>query len=211
MHSRRSAPARNGVMLYLVPGSGSGNDSVAAAQPSLLLRRYPLWRVLCLNGLTVVHYVIGCVAVLVAYRSYPLLGWPIGLAYLVFALVQFYLLMPLVVCPGCVYRTVRDGRCARGLNLVSVRLCPSSASLTGFRERSHGALCQSNLSMWAWVLPVPLALPGVCASFSWLALTLTAAVSVLTILRLAVTRRRAACLRCLARRWCPITHARQAA
>jgi hypothetical protein len=198
-------------MLYLVPGSGSGNESVAAAQPSLLLRRYPLWRVLCLNGLTVAHYVIGCVAVLVAYRSYPLLGWPIGLAYLVFALVQLYLLMPLVVCPGCVYRTVHGGRCARGLNVVSARLCSSSTGLTGFRERSHGAFCQSNMCLWAWALPVPLALPGVCVSFSWQALTLTTAVSVLTILWLTVTVRRVVCLHCLARRWCPLTRERQAA
>ena len=208
MDSRHPARARSGGTLHLVPNPGQEN---ASADEARSFRRYPLWRVLCLNGLTVGHYFLGCGAILVAYRSYPLVGWPLGLAYLVFAVVQLYVLMPLVVCPGCVYRSVRDGRCPSGLNLISARLCPPSASAIEFRERTHGTLCQSSLCLWSWVLPVPLALPGLAVSFSWLAATLTAIVTALTVIRLALVTKRAVCSHCLARRWCPVVRTRRAA
>jgi hypothetical protein len=209
--SRHPAQTRSGATLHLVPSTGQDGATVDEARGSRSFRRYPLWRVLCLNGLTLGQYVVGCAAILVAYRGYPILGWPIGLAYLVFAVVQLYVLMPLVVCPGCVYRTVRDGRCASGLNLVSARLCPPSAGASGFEERAHGALCQSSLCLWSWVLPVPLALPALAVSFSWLGLTLTAAVAVLAVIRLAVVERLVVCSHCLARRWCPVARARRPA
>jgi hypothetical protein len=198
------------VTLHLVPDAGKEEGAgVDEAPPSRSFRRYPLWRVLCLNGLTVVHYLLGCAAILIAYRGYPILGWPIGLAYFVFAVVQLYVLMPLVVCPGCVYRTVRGGRCASGLNLISARLCPPSPGAIDFEERTHGALCESSLCLWSLVLPVPLALPGLALSFSWPALLLTVTVAALTVIRLAVVTRRAVCPHCLARRWCPVVRARQ--
>jgi hypothetical protein len=196
------------VALHLVANTGQDEPGAAEARA---FRRYPLWRVLCLNGLTVLDYVVGCAAILLAYRSYPIVGLPVGLAYLVFAVVQLYVLMPLVVCPGCVYRTVVNGRCPSGLNLISARLCPPSPNALEFRERAHGALCQNSLCLWSLVLPVPLALPGVILSFSWLAVVLTATVAVLAVLRLSKVGRRAVCAHCLARRWCPVVRARQAA
>ena len=164
-----------------------------------------------MNALTLGHYVVGCAAVLAAYRSYPVLGWPIGLAYLVFAVVQFYVLMPVIVCPGCVYRTMRGGRCASGLNLLSARLCPPSPPPGGFAERGSGAVCQNSLCLWSWILPVPLAVPGLVLSFSWLALALTATVAAFAAARLIVVERLAVCPHCLARRWCPVVRARRAA
>ncbi len=208
MDSRRPARTRSGVALHLVANTGQDEPGAAEARA---FRRYPLWRVLCLNGLTVLDYVVGCAAILLAYRSYPIVGLPVGLAYLVFAVVQLYVLMPLVVCPGCVYRTVVNGRCPSGLNLISARLCPPSPNALEFRERAHGALCQNSLCLWSLVLPVPLALPGVILSFSWLAVVLTATVAVLAVLRLSKVGRRAVCAHCLARRWCPVVRARQAA
>jgi hypothetical protein len=200
--SRHPAQARRGVTLHLVPGTGQEGAAAGEAPGSRSFRRYPLWRVLGLNGLNVVHYVVGCVAILVAYRSYPLLGWPVGLAYFVFAVVHLYVLKPLVVCPGCVYRTVRDGRCPSGLNLVSARLCPPAPGATGFEERSRGALSQSSLCLVSFVLPVPLAVAGLAFSFSWTGLTLTATFALLTVIRSTVVEPRD-CSHCLARRWCP--------
>jgi len=164
-----------------------------------------------MNALTLGHYVVGCAAVLAAYRSYPVLGWPIGLAYLVFAVVQFYVLMPVIVCPGCVYRTMRAARCASGLNLISARLSPRATPPGGFEERNKGALCQDSLCLWSWILPVPLAVPGLILSFSWPALALTATVAVLATVRLVFVERLAVCPHCLARRWCPVVRARRAA
>jgi hypothetical protein len=214
--SRHYAQARRGATLHLVPDAGkesAGKESAGVDETpgSRSFKRYPLWRVLGLNGLTVAHYLVGCGAILIAYRSYPILGWPIGLAYFVFAVVQLYVLTPLVVCPGCVYRTVRGGRCASGLNLISARLCSPSPGAMGFEERSHGVICESSLCLWSLVLPVPLALPGLALSFSWLALALMVAVAMLTVIRLAVVVRRATCPHCLARRWCPVVRAGQSA
>jgi hypothetical protein len=203
--------SRSGVPLHLVPNCGS-EGAPADDQPGpRSFRRYPLWRVLSLNGLTVVHYAAGCAAVLVAYRSHPLIAWPIAIAYLVFAMVQFYVLMPLVVCPGCVYRTIQGGRCASGLNLISARFCPPSAGATEFRERTHGPTCQSSLNLLSWVLPIPLALPGLAVSWSATAAVLTAAVVALAAARLAVVTRHALCSHCLAQRWCPVVRLRRAA
>ncbi len=211
MDSRHPAQARSGVLLHLVPGGGPQNATADEAPGPRSFRRYSLWRVLCLNALTLGHYLVGCAAILIAYRSYPILGWPLGVAYLVFSVVQLYVLMPLVVCPGCVYRTVRDGRCASGLNLVSNRLCPPSPRAAEFEERTHGALCQSSLCLWSWILPVPLALPALAVSFTWSALALTATVAVLAVVRLAVVERLVVCSHCLAHRWCPVARARRAA
>ncbi len=208
MDSRRPAQARGGVTLHLV---SNHSPESAASDEARSFRRYPLWRVLCLNGLNVAHYLLGCAAILLAYRGYPIVGWPFGLAYLVFATVQLYVLTPLVVCPGCVYRSVPEGRCPSGLNLLSARLCAPSLGALEFQERSRGALCQSSLCLWSWVLPVPLALPGLALSFSWLAATLTATVAALALIRLAPVTRRAVCALCLARRWCPVVRMRRAA
>lgn len=213
-------------MLHLVPGAGNestGGDGadgrnaanegarVDATPGAPSFRRYPLRWVLGLNALTVAHYLVGCGAILIAYRGYPIVGWPVGLAYFVFAVVQLYVLMPLVVCPGCVYRTVRGGRCASGLNLISARLCPPTPDALGFKERTSGRLCQNRLCLWSLVGPVPLALPGLVLSFSWLTLALLLVVAVLTVVRLAVVVRRATCPHCLARRWCPVIRTGQPA
>ena len=116
MDSRHLAQAaRRGAMLHLVPGAGNestGGDGadgrnaanegarVDATPGAPSFRRYPLRWVLGLNALTVAHYLVGCGAILIAYRGYPIVGWPVGLAYFVFAVVQLYVLMPLVGVSG---------------------------------------------------------------------------------------------------------------
>jgi hypothetical protein len=191
------------VSLHLVPNPGQEAAAAAEAPSPGSFRRYPLWRVIGLNGITLLHYAVGCVAIAMSYRSYPIVGLPVALAYLVYAVVQLYVLMPLVVCPACVYRSIRNGRCANGLNVISVRLSPSPVPGPGFEERTHGALCQSSLCLLSLVLPVPLAVPGLAISFSWMGLGLTLAVAVLAGARLVYIVPRAVCSHCLARRWCP--------
>ena len=144
---------------------------------------------------------------MLAYRRAPIVGLPVGLAYLVFALVQYYVFKPLVVCPGCVYRSLRDGRCPSGLNVLSAAVCPPSATAVEFRERSSGLFCPSRLTLTSWLAPLPLALPGLVVWFSWPATVLVAAVATLAVARLFVVRT-AVCPRCLARRWCPASRPR---
>ena len=203
MDSHHHAKASSGVALHLVPNTGQDAVAATEAPGRESFRRYPLWMVLSLNGLTLVQYAVGCAAIALSYRSYPIVGWPVAVAYVVYAVMQLYVLMPLVVCPACVYSSIRNGRCANGLNLISVRFSPSPVPGPGFEERTRGALCQSSLCLLSLVLPVPLAVPGLVVSFSWMGLALTLAVGALAGVRLAYIAPRAVCSHCLARRWCP--------
>jgi hypothetical protein len=191
----------------VAPHAGAPSVRTAQASDARSLRHFPLWEVVALNGLTVVQYLAGCAAIVLAYRRAPIVGLPVGLAYLVFAAVQCYVFKPLVVCPGCVYRSLGDGRCPTGLNLVSAAFCRPSASAREFRERCNGALCPSRLSLASWLAPLPLALPGLVVWFSWTAAALAALVATLAVARLLVVRA-AVCPRCLARRWCPASRPR---
>ena len=67
-----------------------------------LYTRYPLSSLLIYNGATVAHYFLGAVGIALGYGSVA--GYWGGLVYLVLALSEMYLHMPLKVCPNCVYR-----------------------------------------------------------------------------------------------------------
>lgn len=193
--------------LHVVPG-GAEQGAVDEAPRLKAFRRHPLWRVLLTNGLTFVHYLAGAAAVVLAYRTLPIIGWPLGLGYFVYAMVQLYVLMPLVVCPGCVYAGIEVGRCPSGLSVISARFVRNPAQRAAFDARSQGALCQSSLCLVSLIAPVPLALPGLVISFSWLALALTVAVAALVTARLGGAYKRVVCAHCLARRWCPVGRSR---
>jgi hypothetical protein len=204
-------PARHksDVVLRLVPTAGRpADDDRRPARPSF--RRYPLWRVVGFDAFTAAHFALGCAAVLVAWHARPIVAWPVGLAYLVFATVQSFVLMPLVVCPGCVYRTVAGARCPSGLNVLSARLCPPATDTAEFRRRACGPLCQTSLSLCSWVFPLPMALAGLVLQPSWPATALVAALAASLPLR-ALIGRAAVCPRCLSRRWCPAARAARAA
>ena len=196
--------------LHVESGGGEAEAEADGAGMPRSFRRYPLWRVLVVNGLTVIHYVAGASAIVFAYPNHPILGWPIGLAYLVYAMVQLYVLMQLLVCPGCVYRSIQGGRCPSALNLISARL-RAPAQMAGFETRAQGALCQSSLCLWALLVPLPIALPGLVISFSWAGLAFSLRVATLTMVRLAGVFRLVVCSHCLARRWCPVAKARRLA
>lgn len=187
--------------------SDAGSAATRGPRP---WRRYPLWRSLCLNGVTLGSNALGCAAILVAYHGYPVLGWPLALSYLVFAVAQGYLFMPLVVCPGCVYRTLAGGRCPSGLNRLSARLCPPQPVPGGFAKRSSGVFSSGKLRLYSLVVPLSLALAGIVVRFSWLGVALTVTVASLALLQLTLLRAMA-CSHCLARRWCTAARVRHPA
>ena len=201
---------RSDVALHLVPSAGIQPAPDGRRPFKTSLRRYPFWRVLGIDVYTAAHFVLGCAAILVAWRGQPLVAWPVGLAYLVFAAVQSFVLTPLVVCPGCVYRTVAGARCPSGLNLLSAHLCPPAIDAAEFRRRACGPLCHTGLSLCSWVFPLPMALAGAVLHLSWPAAVLVAGLAASLPLR-ALVARTALCPRCLSRRWCPVAHVVRAA
>src|SRR5664280_679454 len=77
---------------------------------------YPLTSVILYNGVTLAHFGLGMLGILVGFRTWPTLAWILAVAYVLFALTQMYVLMPLKVCPTCAYRRIDGARCISALN-----------------------------------------------------------------------------------------------
>ena len=124
-------------------------------------KRYPLTNIAVYNGVTLAHYGLGGAGIIVGYARWPLLGWVAGLVYLVFALAQMYVVMPLVVCPSCAYRRIEGARCVSAMNLVSARIAPVAPPedfalrAREEAERSGGGLAVDRVeTMWVTRVPV---------------------------------------------------------
>lgn len=207
MGSRHPARRRSDVGLHLVANAGLRPEAEGRPR-ARSFRRYPLWRVLGLDAFAVAHYLLGCAALLVAWRAEPVIAWPLGLAYFVFATTQLFVLKPLLICPGCVYRTLHGGRCPSALNLLSARLGPPAPAALEFQRRSLGCGCQTNLALCSWLLPLPVALTGLILDPSRTSALLVAALGASVPLRWLVDRS-GVCPHCLARRWCSAARVRR--
>ncbi|MEI6725213.1 MAG: hypothetical protein WCN81_03185 [Actinomycetes bacterium] len=168
--------------------------------------RYPLANIVIYNGVTLAHFGLGAAGIVLGYARWPTAAWTIGLVYLVFALGQMYVLMPLSVCPSCVYRRLEGARCVSAMNLVSARIAPL-ADEGDFGRRAEGALCHNHLYMASLVAPLVIILPALVFAFSWALLALLLAVAALLALRLFVVFPRVACGVCAAKGRCPNTKA----
>jgi hypothetical protein len=163
---------------------------------------YPLANIAVYNGVTLAHYGLGASGLLLGYARWPMLSWTAGMVYLVFALGQMYVLMPLMVCPSCAYRRIDGARCISAMNLVSARIAPL-ADPDDFPKRARGALCHNNLYMASLIAPLVLLLPALVIAFSWALLTIFLALLAIFALRLFVVFPYVACGHCAAKGRCP--------
>ena len=163
-------------------------------------RRHPLWRVIGLDTFAVAHYSLGSAAILVAWRA-PSRG-----------LADRPRLPCLRHCPAlcsqAIGRVPRLRLPHRERRLLSERPEPTvcapraaDAGATEFPRRTSGSLCQTNLSLCSWLLPLPVALAGLILVPSWTSSFLTVALAVSAPLRWPIGRI-GVCFYCLARRWC---------
>ena len=140
---------------------------------------------------------------LLAYDRWPAPAWVLAIVYLVVALGQMYLLMPLVVCSSCVYRTMSGSRCVSGLNVVSAHYRRNQPQDEFEARRTRGALSHNKLYMGSLVAPIPLVAVGLFVNFSPAALALLLAVGALLAFRIVVVFKRTACPHCAAKGRCP--------
>ncbi len=162
--------------------------------------RYPVWSVVLYDGLTVVHFLLGGAALLFAYSWQ--VGLPLGTAYVLFAFLEMFLLMPLVVCPSCVYYRLEGSLCISGMNRWARRIAqPREASRFG--ERATGLLCPNNLYLIALAFPIVAVIPGLALSFSWWVLLAMVVLIALLAFRFFVIFPRVACVHCRAKNVCP--------
>lgn len=163
--------------------------------------RYPLSSILIYNGTTIAHYLLGAFGIASGYR-YGVPAYIAAGVYLFFSVVQMYILMPLKVCPNCVYYRMPEGRCVSGMNLFSRKI-----AVIGIREdfpnRAKGVFCHNHLYMAALVLPLLLMLPPLVAAFSFPLLVVFLLVAALLVFRIFILFPQIACVHCCAKNECP--------
>jgi hypothetical protein len=175
--------------------------SVESAEKVKVYPRYPISSVLIYNGTTILHYLLGGLGIILGY-NYIKIGYPAGLVYIVFAFVQMYVIMPLVVCPNCVYFRMDKGLCISGLNVFS-RKITKQGNLEDFPKRAKGMLSHNNLYMAAKIFPILAIIPALIINFSLFLLVVFLAVLGLMVFRIFVLFPKIACIRCAAKKECP--------
>lgn len=162
---------------------------------------YPISSLLIYNGVTLAHYLLGGFGIILGYR-FSWLAYLLGSLYLAFAFIQMYVLMPLLVCPNCVYYKLKDSLCISGLNVVSKKVA-RSGNINNFAQRSEGLLCHNNLYLAAKIFPILAMLPGLFLNFSVSLLVIFLVVVGLLLFRIFVIFPKVACVYCRAKNICP--------
>jgi hypothetical protein len=167
-----------------------------------LYSRYPLSSVLIYNGSTVLHFLLGGIGITLGYSFSAWAGYAFGALYLVLSLVEMYVVMPLTVCPNCVYYRVKGSLCVSGLNILSKKIA-KEGDLKDFPGRAQGLFCPNNLYLASLIVPLLAMIAALIVSFSGALLLIFLAVLGLLLFRFFVIFPRIACLHCCAKYECP--------
>ena len=180
----------------------SAPDNKESKPRAKLYQKYSFSRVFIYEFSTILHYLIGGLGLIIGY-TFLWLGYLIGLIYIVFAFLQMYILMPLTVCPNCVYYRMKDSRCVSGLNIISRKLA-KEGNPDDFPKRAAGLFCYNNIYMAALFFPIVASVPALIFNFSLFLLIPFLIVIGLLIFRFFVIFPKIACLHCHAKYTCPI-------
>ncbi len=167
-----------------------------------LYKRYPATSILIYHGTTILHFVLGGIGIALGYSFAAWAGTLFGASYLVLALAEMYVLMPLAVCPNCVYYRMSESVCITGLNWIA-RKFAKAGDARDFPKRAEGVLCPNNLYIASLVIPLIAMLPALVVNFSFLLLALFLVVLGLLLFRFFVIFPKLACLHCHAKFKCP--------
>jgi hypothetical protein len=162
---------------------------------------YPLSSIVVYHSVTMLHFLLGGSGIILGSNfSGP--GYLFGFLYLLFAFVQMYVIMPLTVCPNCIYCQVKHSCCISGLNVISQKMS-KAGNLKDFPKRAKGLFCHNHLYMAALFVPILAMIPALILNFSLLLLTLFLAVVGLLWYRFLVVFPKIACVHCSAKYICP--------
>lgn len=164
-------------------------------------RRYPISSLLIYNGVTLVHFTLGAAGIVIGYER-ATAAWVVAGLYLVFALFEMYVVMPLKVCPSCVYHRMDGSLCVSGMSAVS-RTIAAEQPAENFPRRAEGILCHNNMYMASLFAPLVAMLPALIINFSPTLLALFLAVIALLLFRFFVIFKKIACVHCYAKNKCP--------
>jgi hypothetical protein len=167
-----------------------------------LYTRYPASTPWIYNTTTILHFALGGAGIFVGYASSGRLGILFGVLYLLFAFAEMYVLLPLKVCPHCVYYALEDARCVSAMNLLSRRIA-RAGNPRSFGKRAEGLLCPNHLYMASLVLPILAVPPALILRFSPLLLGILLGLLALLSFRFFVIFPKLGCLHCRAKHVCP--------
>jgi hypothetical protein len=167
-----------------------------------LYTRYPLSSVFIYNSSTILHFLLGGIGIALGYSFSSWAGYTFGVVYLVLAFAEMYVLMPLKVCPNCVYYKAQDSLCISGMNVVSKRIAPAGDP-KNLTRRAEGLLCPNNLYMASLIVPIIAIIPALIVNFSIALLGIFAVLVGLLLFRFFVIFPKLACLHCAAKFKCP--------
>ena len=174
---------------------------MAKAGNAELYKTYPSTSVFLYNCTTVAHFLLGGTGIIIGYQG-SVYAWSVGIAYMVIAFLQMYVMMPLVVCPNCVYYGMEDGRCASGLNRLSRRMA-KEGDVKRFPERAGGPFSHNKFYMGSLIFPIVAMVPALALNFSILLMVLFLTVLGLMLFRVFVVFQKVACVHCMAKHSCP--------
>ena len=164
--------------------------------------RYPLSSVLIYNGSTILHFLLGGIGIALGYNFSLWAGYTFGILYLILSCMEMYVLMPLTVCPTCVYYRAKDSLCISGLNTLSKKIA-KEGNPKEFSKRAQGVFCPNNLYLASLILPILGMLPALFLNFSAALLLIFLGVVGLLLFRFFVIFPKIACLHCSAKHRCP--------
>jgi hypothetical protein len=167
-----------------------------------LYSRYPLSGVVIYNGSTILHFLLGGVGIILGYSFSSWAGYTFGILYLIFSFVEMYLVMPLAVCPNCVYHWAKDWLCISGLNVISKKIA-KEGNLKDFPRRAQGPFCPNNLYLASLIGPIVAMIPALIVNFSVVLSIIFLAVMGLLLFRFFIIFPKIACLHCRAKHACP--------
>ena len=150
--------------------------------------RYPLSSILIYNGVTTFHFLLGAAGMIFGY-NFTLFAYVLGLSYLAFAFSEMYIIMPMMVCPNCVYYRMKGSVCVSSLNLISRKIA-KEGDVKNFGDRARGVFSHNRLYIAGLVIPIVGMIPALILNFSFLLLAILVGVVGLLLFRFLLSSRR---------------------
>lgn len=176
-------------------------DSEAKGKAKLY-SRYPWSSVFIYNGSTILHFLLGGIGIILGYGFSSWAGYTFGVLYLIFSFIEMYVVMPLAVCPNCVYYRAKGSLCISGLNILSQKIA-KEGNLKDFPRRAKGLFCPNNLYLASLIIPIVAMIPALIVNFSVVLLLIFLAIFGLLLFRFFIIFPKIACLHCSAKYMCP--------
>ena len=163
--------------------------------------KYPISSILNYNTTTLLHYLLGGYGIILGF-NFSSIAIIFGILYTAYSLIQMYILMPLMVCPNCVYYKLENSLCISGMNIFSKKIA-EEGKIENFGNRGKGLFCHNNLYMAAKVVPIIAMIPALIINFSFPILIVFVLVVGLFVYRIFILFPKVACIHCRAAYTCP--------